>query len=103
MQIPVPSYTTYNVQHRSKSCVLWFYSGLSSPELDACTLRAGNCACALADASFAALAVALLHVSCHLPLDLQLGASCTMPDDRYCPAPLNVIALLWQRAKLFHL
>jgi len=82
---------------------LRFQSGMSSPYPDACTLHAGNCACTLADASFAALAVALLHVSCRLPLDLQLVASCTMPDDRYCPALLNIIVLLLWNARLFHL
>ena len=101
MQNLVGSYTTYNALHRS--CELWFRSGLSSPYPDACTLHAGNCACALADASFAALAVALLHVGCHLPLDLQLGSSCTMPYDRYCPPLSNIIALLLQHARLIHL
>ena len=97
MQNLVGSYTTYNALHRS--CELWFRSGLSSPYPDACTLHAGNCACALADASFAALAVALLHVGCHLSLDLQLVSSCTMPYDRYCPPLSNIIALLLQHAR----
>lgn len=45
-------------------------------------MHAGNCAHTVANARLAAVAAALLHIGCHLPLGLQLGAVGTLPDDR---------------------